>query len=66
MDGRKSIVIKITGYDRPMQVLYMAEGGPDGYYKLRPICPRCKKVLCGDEKRCPFCSQKFIWREKND
>ena len=52
-------MIKITGYDKPMQVLYRAEGGPDGYYKLIPICPRCKNLLCGDEKRCPFCSQKF-------
>lgn len=51
--------MKITGYDKPMQVLYMAEGGPDGFYRLQPICPRCKNLLCGDEKRCPFCSQKF-------
>lgn len=64
-------MIKITGYDKPiydkpMQILYMAEGGPDGYYKLMPICPRCKNVLFGDEKRCPYCNQKFIWREKDD
>ena len=58
-------MIKITDYDKPMQVLYMAEGGPDGYYKLIPICPRCKNVLFGDEKRCPYCSQKFIWREES-
>lgn len=59
-------MIKITGYDKPMQVLYMAEGGQDGSYYLRPICPRCTNVLVGNEKRCPFCRQKFIWREKDD
>lgn len=56
-------MIKITGYDKPMQVLYMAEARPYGYYRLKPICPRCKNALCGDEKRCPFCNQEFIWSE---
>lgn len=57
-------MIKITGYDdKPMQVLYMAEARPYGYYRLQPICPRCKNALFGDEKCCPFCNQKFIWRE---
>lgn len=57
-------MIKITGYDEPMHILYMAEGGPDGSYHLLPICPRCKNALFGDEKCCPFCNQKFIWRER--
>lgn len=57
-------MIKITGYDSPMQIMYRAESRPYGYYRLQPICPRCKNALCGDEKRCPYCNQKFIWREK--
>mgnify|MGYP000843653976 FL=1 len=57
-------MIKITGYDKPMQVLYRAECGEDGFYRLIPICPRCKNVIFGDEKRCPYCNQKFIWREE--
>lgn len=59
-------MIKITGYDKPMQVLYMDEGGPDGSYHLRPICPRCKNALCGDERRCQFYNQKFIWKHKKE
>ena len=57
-------MIKLTGYDNPIQVLYRAEGGPYGSYHLQPICPRCKNVIFGNEKRCPYCNQKFIWRER--
>ena len=58
-------MVENTGYDEPMHILYKAEGGPYGYYRLIPICPRCKDVLFGDEKRCPYCNQKFIWREES-
>ena len=57
-------MIKITGYDKPMQIMYRAESGQCGSYHLLPICPRCSNVLFGDENRCPYCNQKFIWREK--
>lgn len=58
-------MIKTTGYDNPMQILYRAESGPYGSYHLLPICPRCKDVIFGDERRCPYCNQKFIWREES-
>ena len=57
---------EVKDHDEPVQVVYTCKTEPYGFYRVQPICPRCRNVLRGDEKRCPFCNQKFIWGEKND